>query len=86
MTTNITKLKKQTKGSPPPADIAPDVIKTNSRNDVGSDKTAPLQLKIPESRLDEFDALARKVCGRKKGALSKFFIEMLDFYQENKKA
>lgn len=83
MTTNITKLKKPTKGTPPPVEAAPDPIKADVRSAAGGNKTVPLQVKIPEEKLTEFSELAAKKHGFKKGAKSDFFLDLLAFYKDN---
>lgn len=85
MATNIAKLKPTTKGkgTPPKAEDAPDIIKADTRPTPS--KTRPLQLKIEDAIFSEFSQLAGQEFGFEKGAKSRFFLRMFEYYKENHK-
>jgi hypothetical protein len=78
MATNITKLK-STKGAPPVADIAPDVIRENLRDDDASMR--PIQFRVPESVFNQFSERAGREFGFSKGSKSQFFLKLWTDYQ-----
>lgn len=79
MATNISKLK-STKGAPPPADDAKDVIETNPRTD---DKAPlrPLQVRVPETVFAEFSEQAGREFGFTHGAKKQLFLRMWEAYK-----
>lgn len=79
MATNISKLK-STKGAPPPADDAKDVIEANQRSDEKA-PLRPLQVRIPETVFAEFSALAGEEFGFTHGAKKQLFLKMWKAYK-----
>lgn len=78
MSTNIAKLK-STKGAPPVADIAPDVIRENLRDDEASMR--PIQFRVPESVFNQFSERAGREFGFSKGSKSQLFLKLWTDYQ-----
>ena len=78
MSTNITKLKSG-KGAPPPADDAPDVIATDTRN--AKEPLRPLQVRIPQSVFEEFSERAGREYGFSHGAKKQLFLKMWEAYK-----
>lgn len=80
MSTNLAKLRKG-KGSPPPADDAPDVIEADTR----TEKVAlrPLQVRIPSSVFDEFSQRAGQEFGFTHGAKKQLFLRMWENYKKH---
>lgn len=78
MATNITKLKGG-KGAPPPADDAPDVIATDTRD--AKEPLRPLQVRIPQSVFEEFSERAGREYGFSHGAKKQLFLKMWDAYK-----
>ena len=78
MTTNITKLK-SSKGAPPPADAAPDVIADDTRGE----KVAlrPIQVRVPVTVFEEFSEQAGREFGFSHGAKKKLFLKMWKAYK-----
>lgn len=78
MATNIAKLKSG-KGAPPPADEAPDVIATDTRD--AKEPLRPLQVRIPQSIFEEFSERAGREFGFSHGAKKQLFLKMWDAYK-----
>ncbi len=78
MATNVAKLK-STKGAPPVADIAPDVIRENLRDDDASMR--PIQFRVPESVFAQFSERAGREFGFSKGSKSQLFLKLWTEYQ-----
>jgi hypothetical protein len=78
MATNIAKLK-STKGAPPAADIAPDVIAEDTRD--ASEPTVALQVRVPKSVFEGFSEQAGREFGFSHGAKKKFFLKMWEAYK-----
>ncbi|MFS4439667.1 hypothetical protein ACMA5I_15780 [Paracoccaceae bacterium GXU_MW_L88] len=78
MSTNITKLKSG-KGAPPPADTAPDVITTDTRD--AKEPLRPLQVRIPQSVFEEFSERAGREFGFSHGAKKQLFLKMWEAYK-----
>lgn len=78
MSTNITKLKSG-KGAPPPADDAPDVIATDTRD--AKEPLRPLQVRIPQSVFEEFSERAGREYGFSHGAKKQLFLKMWEAYK-----
>lgn len=79
MTTDLSKLKRS-KGAPPQADDAQDVIATNPRAD---DKVPlrPLQVRVPETVFAEFSEQAGREFGFTHGAKKQLFLKMWQAYK-----
>jgi hypothetical protein len=78
MATNIAKLK-SAKGAPPVADLAPDVIREDSRaEDV---PMRPIQFRVPESVFAQFSERAGREFGFNKGSKSQLFLKLWTEYQ-----
>ena len=85
MATNLSKLK-SSKGAPPPADEAQDVIGTNTRTDEKA-PTRPLQVRVPETVFAEFSEQAGREFGFTHGAKKQLFLKMWQAYKaQNSKA
>jgi len=78
MSTNITKLK-HGKGTPPPADIAPDVIAEDTRPEKVELK--PLQVRIPKTVFEEFSEQAGREYGFSHGSKKRLFLKMWEAYK-----
>lgn len=78
MTTNITKLKSG-KGAPPPAEVAPDVIAEDTREEQIALK--PLQVRIPKDVFEEFSERAGREYGFSHGAKKQLFLKMWKAYK-----
>lgn len=78
MSTNITKLKRG-KGTPPPADIAPDVIAEDTRPEKVELK--PLQVRIPKTVFEEFSEQAGREYGFSHGSKKRLFLKMWESYK-----
>lgn len=78
MATNITKLK-STKGAPPAADTAPDVIAQDTR--YAKEPLKPLQVRIPKSTFEEFSERAGREYGFSHGAKKQLFLKMWEAYK-----
>ncbi len=78
MGTNIAKLKSG-KGAPPPADKAPDVIATDTRE--SKEPLQPLQVRIPQSTFEEFSERAGREFGFSQGAKKQLFLKMWEAYK-----
>jgi len=78
MATNITKLK-STKGAPPAADAAPEVILEDTR----AEKVAarPLQVRVPVTVFEEFSEQAGREYGFSHGAKKQLFLKMWKAYK-----
>jgi hypothetical protein len=82
VSTNLAKLR-PTKGAPPAADFAPDVITENARpTDVPN---TTIQFSIPPSVYEAFSAEAGRVHGHTKGSKTKLFVQMWEAYLKAKK-
>jgi len=79
MGTNISKLK-SAKGAPPAADVVPDVIATNPRDDEKA-PTRPLQVRVSEQVFAEFSEQAGKEFGFTHGAKKQLFLKMWKAYK-----
>lgn len=78
MSTNISKLKTG-KGTPPPADSAPDVISENMRPEKVALK--PLQVRIPQYIFEEFSEQAGREYGFSHGSKKRLFLKMWEAYK-----
>lgn len=78
MATNIAKLK-SSKGAPPPADNAPDVIAADTRPEKVELK--PLQVRIPKTVFEEFSEQAGREYGFSHGAKKQLFLKMWEAYK-----
>lgn len=80
MSTNLAKLKRTGKGTPPPAEAVSDVIIEDSR----SEKAAlrPLQVRIPAHVFEEFSETAGREFGFTHGAKKQLFLKMWALYKE----
>lgn len=78
MATNIAKLK-STKGAPPAADTAPDVIAQDTRG--AKEPLKPLQVRIPKSTFEEFSEQAGREYGFSHGAKKQLFLKMWEAYK-----
>jgi hypothetical protein len=83
MATNLAKLKRG-KGTPPPADDAPDVMAENARTDE-NDPLRPLQVRIPASVFAEFSETAGREFGFTHGAKKQLFLKMWKAYKTRSK-
>lgn len=79
MATNLSKLK-SSKGAPPQADDAQDVIAENPRAD---DKAPlrPLQVRVPETVFAEFSEQAGREFGFTHGAKKQLFLKVWQAYK-----
>jgi hypothetical protein len=85
MTTDLSKLRR-TKGAPPPADTAPDVI-AEDRREGGATLLRPLQVRIPVHVFEEFSETAGREFGFSHGAKKQLFLKMWQAYKaQNTKA
>lgn len=78
MATNITKLK-STKGAPPSADTAPDVITGDTRGE--KEPLKPIQVRVPVTVFEEFSEQAGREYGFSHGAKKKLFLKMWEAYK-----
>ena len=78
MATNIAKLK-SSKGTPPPAEAAPDVIAEDTRPEKVELK--PLQVRIPKTIFEEFSEQAGREYGFSHGAKKQLFLKMWEAYK-----
>ena len=78
MSTNIAKLKRG-KGTPPPADIAPDAIAEDTRPEKVELK--PLQVRIPKTVFEEFSEQAGREYGFSHGSKKRLFLKMWEAYK-----
>lgn len=78
MATNITKLK-SSKGAPPAAEVAPDVISDDTRAEKVELK--PLQVRIPKTIFEEFSEQAGREYGFSHGAKKQLFLKMWKAYK-----
>lgn len=78
MGTNLTKLK-SSKGAPPSADSAPDVVAENTREE--RTELRPLQVRIPASVFEEFSERAGREFGFTHGAKKQLFLKMWKAYK-----
>ncbi|WP_157505407.1 hypothetical protein [Geminicoccus roseus] len=77
MATNLAKLKG--KGTPPPADVTPDIVAENPR---GADASMrPIQFRVSESVFQEFSEQAGREFGFNKGAKSQLFLKLWTAYK-----
>ncbi|MEB8514901.1 hypothetical protein [Acidithiobacillus ferriphilus] len=79
MATDFAKLKRG-KGTPPPADDAPDVFAENGRSDE-AEALRPLQVRIPASVFAEFSETAGREFGFTHGAKKQLFLKMWKAYK-----
>ena len=79
MSTNLAKLKR--KGTPPPADDTPDVIKADTRGEKAD--LRPLQVRIPASVFDEFSQRAGQEFGFTHGAKKQLFLKIWEDYKKH---
>lgn len=79
MATDLTKLKRG-KGTPPPADDAPDVIAENARSNE-AEPLRPLQVRISASVFAEFSETAGREFGFTHGAKKQLFLKMWKAYK-----
>lgn len=79
MATDLAKLKKG-KGTPPPAEDAPDVIAENGRTDEKA-PLRPLQVRIPANVFEEFSETAGREFGFTHGAKKQLFLKMWKAYK-----
>ena len=78
MATNIAKLK-SSKGAPPAAEAAPDVIAEDTRSEKAELK--PLQVRIPKSVFEEFSERAGREFGFSHGSKKQLFLKMWEAYK-----
>ncbi len=78
MTTNITKLK-SSKGAPPAAETAPDVITEDTRGEKAPLK--PIQVRVPITVFEEFSEQAGREYGFSHGAKKQLFLKMWAAYK-----
>lgn len=78
MATNIAKLK-STKGAPPAADTAPDVITEDTRGE--KEPLKPIQVRVPVTVFEEFSEQAGREYGFSHGAKKKLFLKMWEAYK-----
>ena len=78
MATNIAKLK-SSKGAPPPAEAAPDVIAGDTRPEKVELK--PLQVRVPKAIFEEFSEQAGREYGFSHGAKKQLFLKMWQAYK-----
>ena len=76
--TNVSKLKRG-KGTPPPADDAPDVIADNQREE--KTELRPLQVRVPTRVFEEFSEQAGREFGFTHGAKKQLFLKMWQAYK-----
>ncbi len=70
------------KGTPPKRETTINVIAADPRETEG--KTYPLQVQLPADVLSAFNREANERFDHKKGAKSRFFLEMWDLYRQHK--
>jgi len=78
MSTNFTKLKRG-KGTPPPADDAPDVIADDLRDE--KVELRPLQVRVPKAVFEEFSERAGREFGFSHGSKKQLFLKMWKAYK-----
>jgi hypothetical protein len=78
MTTNIAKLK-NSKGAPPAAETAADVITDDPRAQAAA--LRPLQIRVPVSVFEEFSAQAGREYNFSHGAKKKLFLKIWEAYK-----
>lgn len=78
MATNLSKLK-SSKGAPPPADSAPDVVAENTREEPA--ELRPLQVRVPKTVFEEFSEQAGREFGFTHGAKKQLFLKMWKAYK-----
>ncbi|MBF9036824.1 hypothetical protein HKCCE2091_21530 [Rhodobacterales bacterium HKCCE2091] len=78
MATNLAKLK-SSKGAPPPADDAPDVMAEDNRPE--KTELRPLQVRIPVSVFEQFSEQAGREFGFTHGAKKQLFLKMWQAYK-----
>jgi hypothetical protein len=78
MTTNITKLK-SSKGAPPAAEAAPDVIAADTR--IEKVALRPIQVRVPTTVFEEFSEQAGREYGFTHGAKKRLFLKMWEAYK-----
>ena len=78
MTTNIAKLR-SSKGAPPAADAAPDVITEDTREEKVSQR--PIQVRVPETVFHEFSEQAGREFGFTHGSKKQLFLKMWNAYK-----
>ena len=78
MATNIAKLK-STKGAPPEADTALDVIAEDTRGE--KEPLKPIQVRVPVTVFEEFSEQAGREYGFSHGAKKKLFLKMWKAYK-----
>ena len=78
MATNIAKLK-SSKGAPPTAEAAPDVIAEDTRPEKVELK--PLQVRIPKAIFEEFSERAGREFGFSHGSKKQLFLKMWQAYK-----
>lgn len=78
MTTNITKLK-SSKGAPPPAEAASDVIADDTRGEKVAQR--PIQVRVPVTVFEEFSEQAGREYGFSHGAKKQLFLKMWEAYK-----
>lgn len=83
MATDLAKLKRG-KGTPPPADDAPDVIAENRRSDE-AEPLRPLQVRVPASIFADFSETAGREFGFTHGAKKQLFLKMWKAYKGQSK-
>ena len=79
MSTDISRLKKGAKGSPPEADDAESLL--------GSEAPAAersLQVRIPETVFEEFSAMAGREFGYRHGAKKRMFLKIWEAYRADR--
>lgn len=76
--TNVSKLKRG-KGSPPPADDAPDPIAENQREEKA--ELRPLQVRVPTRVFEEFSEQAGREFGFTHGAKKQLFLKVWEAYK-----
>lgn len=78
MTTNVAKLK-SSKGRPPAAEAAPDVIAQDPRAEKVPER--PLQVRVPVTVFEEFSEQAGREYGFSHGAKKRLFLKMWKAYK-----
>ena len=78
MATNIAKLK-SSKGAPPAAEAAPDVIAEDTRP--AKVELKPLQVRIPKAVFEEFSERAGREYGFSHGSKKQLFLKMWEAYK-----
>lgn len=79
MSTNITRLKKGAKGTPPEADEAEILLGNEARVVERS-----LQVRIPENVFEEFSAMAGREFGYRHGAKKRMFLKVWEAYKASR--